>query len=47
MSALGHKGQAQCIVLKSSLHSAHIDTTEPTHDHPTRRLQLRAASPYD
>src|SRR5438477_3872355 len=24
-------------------------TTEPTHDddHPTRRLQLRAASPYD
>jgi hypothetical protein len=21
--------------------------TEPTYDHPTRRLQLRAASPYD
>ena len=31
-----------------ALHSAHLSTTtEPTHDHPTRRLQLRAASPYD
>src|SRR5262249_1123318 len=36
-----------CIVSKSSLHSAILTATEPVHDHPTRRLQLRAASPYD
>src|SRR5262245_8976668 len=36
-----------CIVSKSSLHSAISTATEPVHDHPTRRLQLRAASPYD
>src|SRR5215471_4328182 len=36
-----------CIVSMSSLHSAISIATEPVHDHPTRRLQLRAASPYD
>src|SRR5262245_13786365 len=36
-----------CIVSKSSLHSAISTATEPVHDHATRRLQLRAASPYD
>src|SRR5262249_2395420 len=36
-----------CIVSKSSLHSAVSTATEPVHDHPTRLLQLRAASSYD
>ncbi len=40
-------GQPDQAFLKSSLHSAVSTATEPIHDHPTRRLQLRAASPYD
>jgi hypothetical protein len=28
-------------------HAAISTATEPIHDHPTRRLQLRATSPYD
>ena len=37
-----------CAGFRFSLDSVHIDSlgADP-HDHPTRRLQLRAASPYD